>query len=160
MISLVKRRSAELDVAGRRAGIHALMESMAEKFADTSEQEIKECTTHHFCSGVYAREYFLPAGHVVVGRVHKTPCFNIMLKGHMTIAMSDRDPQDMRAPQFFVSGEGEQKALYAHEDTTFITFHATEETDPDKMVEMFTVPTVTAFEKYKRELLTYQENDT
>lgn len=144
----------------RRYSIAALAESALDAVGpEASQKEIDESTFHHHCEGVYAREYRLPAGHMVIGRVHKQACFNVMLEGRMVITSSELPPKEVAAPQFFISQPGEQKALYAHEDVVFITFHATEETDPDKLLEDLSVPTVKAFESYKRALLTHQEND-
>jgi hypothetical protein len=158
MLTAAKQTTA---VALRRHKIDALAKCMvATVDMEESQKEIDESTFHHHCEGVYAREYRLPAGHVVIGRVHKYACFNVMLEGSMTIAMSSCEPQHMEAPQFFVSQPGEQKALYAHTDVKFITFHATEETDPDKLLEYFSVPTIKEFEQFKQEQITHQEIDT
>jgi len=140
--------------AQRRRRIEDLEQKMLGLDSGAMTQELLNQTKHHFCEGVYAREFFLPKDHACTGRVHKTACFNILLEGKITLAMgSTEEPQTIEAPQFFVSEAGEKKALYAHEDSVFITFHATEVTDEDKMMDLFTVPTVKAFERYRRELL-------
>ena len=36
---------------------------------------------HYFAPGVYLREIFMPAGSVVIGKIHKTEHFNIIQKG-------------------------------------------------------------------------------
>lgn len=142
----------EVAVINRRRSIEVLEQAINQQ-ADNCTQELLDNTKHHFCEGVYAREFFLPKDHACTGRVHKTACFNVLLSGKITITSGEMAPTEMEAPAFFVSAAGEKKALYAHEDTVFITFHATEETDPAKMLDLFTVPTVKAFESYKRELL-------
>jgi hypothetical protein len=157
MLTVAKKNT---EVAVRRNKIDALAQSLvAHTDPEEVKKEIDDSTTHHFCEGVYAREYHLPAGHVVIGRVHKRACFNVMLKGRMTITSSRTEAHEVSAPQFFVSEAGEQKALYAHEDVVFVTFHATEETDPEAMVDIFTVPDIKAFAQYERERLTHQEKD-
>lgn len=121
--------------------------------AGTTE-ELKQKTKHHFCDGVYAREFFLPAGHMCTGRVHKRPCFNVLLTGHITLNMGALTSSvEMCAPQFFISEAGEKKALYAFEDTIFITFHATPETDPDKLWDILAVDTIDEFYRYNFEKL-------
>jgi hypothetical protein len=158
MLTVAKKSIA---VAKRRHGIDALGKALiAIVDPAASKAEIDACTSHHFCNGVYAREYNLPATHVVVGRVHKNACFNIMLKGRMRIVCSETEARDVEAPQFFVSKAGEQKALYAYEDVTFITFHATDETDGAIMADILTVPTIEEFAQFELARLTHQEIDT
>ena len=153
IIAAAKERG-QLTVMQRRRRIEDLEAKMLDMDGGEKTAELRDGTKHHFCEGVYAREFFLPKGHTCTGRVHKTACFNVLLSGKITLAMGAlEEPQVISAPQFFVSEAGEKKALYAHEDTVFITFHATELTDGDKMMDLFTVPTVKAFENYKRELL-------
>lgn len=158
MLTVAKKRT---EVAVRRNNIAALAHRLVEGLDPVEVQtELDESTFHHHCEGVYAREYRLPADHVLIGRVHKYPCFNILLEGCMTITSSESAPKEVSAPQFFISKAGEQKAAVAHTDCVFITFHATEETDPDKLLEDLSVPTIKAFENFKREQITHQETDT
>lgn len=128
--------------------------------AETSDKVIELSTDHHYCAGVYCREYFLPAGFTVTGRVHKYPCFNIVLYGDILIAMGELDEAvRCKGGTFFVSDAGEKKALFAYEDSVFLTFHATEETDPEKMWAEFTFGTVDEYLDYTRALAGPQEDD-
>ena len=155
-MALIKK--TKRTVANRRNAIQHLARRMREEDKEGLTEELLERTKHHFCEGVYAREFFLPKEAACVGRVHKKGCFNVLLRGHLRVAMGEGETQDMKAPQFFVSGPGESKALYAYEDSVFITFHATEETDPDKMMDLFTVEDNQAYLAYRRELLTHEDN--
>ena len=85
--------------------------------------------THHFAPGVYIREIFMPAGTVVIGKIHKTEHFNILERGVCTIVHDDHTIEELRAPLTFVSKAGVQKVLYINEDTVWKTVHVTEETD-------------------------------
>ena len=84
---------------------------------------------HHFSPGLYLREIFMPAGTVVVGRVHKTEHFNILVKGACYIVHDDGSREELRAPRVFVSKPGVQKVLYIIEDMIWMTTHVTDETD-------------------------------
>lgn len=111
---------------------------------------LEDQTRHYFCEGVYAREFLMPAGYMAVGRVHKYACFNVLLKGKIRIAAAGIEPQTLEAPAFFVSQPGEQKALYAFTDTSFVTFHAHDGVTPaEDMLELMTVPSVEAWQQWK-----------
>ena len=102
-------------------------------------------TTHHFASGVYGREMLIPAGVMLTGKIHKTACLNVISKGDITVA-TEFGNKRIKAPYTFVSPPGVKRAGYAHEDTIWICFHGTEETDLDKIEEQFTVETFEEFD--------------
>jgi hypothetical protein len=95
---------------------------------------------HHFAPGVYLREISMPADTVVIGRIHKTEHFNILVKGACLIVHDDGRREELRAPQVFVSKAGVQKVLYIIEDMIWMTAHVTSETDVEKLEEMLTEP--------------------
>lgn len=84
---------------------------------------------HHFAPGVYLREIFMPAGTVVIGKIHKTEHFNIIERGRCAIRHDDGRVEVLEAPLTFVSRAGVQKVLYIIEDTVWKTIHVTPETD-------------------------------
>jgi len=81
--------------------------------------------THHFAPGIYARELFIPEGVLLTGKVHKTEHMNILASGRIEIAGQG----ELIGPLIFTSAPGTKRAGYAHEDSTWITIHATTETD-------------------------------
>lgn len=95
---------------------------------------------HHFAPGLYMREIFMPAETVVIGRIHKTEHFNILVKGSCLIVNDDGSREVLRAPMVFVSKAGVQKVLLILEDTIWMTTHVTDETDVEKLEEMLTEP--------------------
>lgn len=84
---------------------------------------------HHFSPGLYMREIFMPADTIVIGKVHKTEHFNILVKGSCFIVHDDGSHDLLRAPMTFVSKAGVQKTLYIVEDMIWMTTHVTDETD-------------------------------
>lgn len=96
--------------------------------------------THRFAPGVYLREISMQADSIVIGRVHKTRHFNVLLSGACLIAHADGSVQELRAPMTFVSEAGVQKVLYILEDMQWQTIHPTEETDLTKLDEMLVEP--------------------
>lgn len=96
--------------------------------------------THRFAPGVYLREIFMSADSIVIGRIHKTEHFNILVQGACYIVHDDGRREELRAPMTFVSKAGVQKVLYILEDMIWQTVHVTEETDLAKLEEMLVEP--------------------
>jgi hypothetical protein len=94
---------------------------------------------HHFADGMYARELHIPAGVVLTGEIHKTQHLAMVAAGSITVWTED-GMKRLDAPSLFVSQPGAKRAGYAHEYTVFITFHATTETDPEKIREAVIEP--------------------
>ena len=99
---------------------------------------------HIFSPGVYAREITIPAGAVVTGRIHKYAQLNILSGGEISVLTEDGVVR-VKAPFTVVSPPGTKRVAYAHSDCTWTTILATEETDPEKMEELFTVNTEAEF---------------
>lgn len=96
--------------------------------------------THRFAPGVYLREIKMPAGTVVIGKVHRTEHFNVLIQGACLIVHDDGRREELRAPMTFVSKSGVQKVLYILEDMIWQTIHPTDETDMAKLDEMIVEP--------------------
>lgn len=100
------------------------------------EQEQLKCPVqHYFGPGIYIREVFLPAGTYVMGHAHKKPTMNILLKGKMAV-MVNGEARVIEGPYIFNSEPG-RKLAYVMEDCVFQNLHATDETDLDKIEEIF-----------------------
>ena len=87
---------------------------------------------HHFSDGVYARELFIPKGTILTGKMHKHNHLNIMLYGDIEIANSEGSKR-MTGHCIFESKAGTKRAGFAHENTLWVTIHATKETDLEKI---------------------------
>ena len=93
----------------------------------------EECPLkHYFAPHVYIREIFMPAGLVVIGKIHKTEHFNIIQKGKVSIVSED-ETKVLEGPCTFISAAGVQKVLYIHEDTIWSTVHVTENRDLESL---------------------------
>lgn len=77
---------------------------------------------NHFAHGMYAREFTMPAGMVVVGKKHLHEHFMMVLKGRATI-VTEFGKQEVQAGLIHVSQPGAKRVVLAHEDTTFVTVH-------------------------------------
>ena len=87
---------------------------------------------HIFSRGVYARKMLIPKGTILTGKMHKHKHLNIMLYGDIEIA-TDEGTKRINKPCIFESKAGTKRAGFAHEETVWITIHATEETDIEKI---------------------------
>lgn len=103
--------------------------------------EQTECpVTHRFAPGVYLREISMPADTIVIGKVHKTRHFNVLIRGACLIVHADGRREELRAPMTFVSDEYISKVLYITEDMVWQTIHPTSETDPGKLESELIAP--------------------
>lgn len=89
-------------------------------------------TTHHFTKrdpkygcGMYARELFIPKGGLIVGKIHKRPHLNIVLKGKISV-LSEKGKHYFEAPCILPSNPGDKRIGYAEEDTVWVSIHITE----------------------------------
>jgi hypothetical protein len=87
---------------------------------------------HHFAPGIYARELHIPKGVITTGKIHKYACLNIMAKGERSTLVGDEIVR-VKAPFIHVAPAGTKRVSYTHEDSVWITVHATEETDIVKL---------------------------
>lgn len=117
-----------------RNGIHAL-ESVMMDMPEEEKFDLDELTDHFFAPGVYARMFFIEKGSVVVGKIHKTEHLNIICKGRCSVSTED-GPMVLEGPCVVTSRPGVKKAVYALEDTTWITIHVTDETNLEKIEDV------------------------
>lgn len=108
----------------RGAGIASLVEVL--RHLPQREMPV----THRFSPGVYLREIFMPADTIVIGHVHKTCHFNVILSGRAIVDMGGTE-QIIGAGDVFESGAGVQKCLYILEDCRWVTIHANPSNERD-----------------------------
>jgi len=146
---------AVLALVGPRATRDGLMKLQA-SVVDAARAEGKEVTLgntdaecpvrHHFAPGLYAREIFIPAGHVIVGKIHRHAHINTISKGRVVVA-TEFGNQSYSAPVTFVSQPGTKRAVVAQEDTIWTTYHPTNETNLAKIEEQVIAPSFEAYEQ-------------
>ena len=88
---------------------------------------------HRFSSGVYIRQITIPAGTCIVGKIHATKHFNIILSGHCFVIQSDGVKIDVNGAYTYESDAGVQKCVYALTDTIWQTIHVTKLTNLDEI---------------------------
>lgn len=87
---------------------------------------------HYFAKGVYAREMLIPAGTLIIGKIHKHEHLNIISFGRCEVA-TDQKIELIDGPYTFTSPVGVKRVVLAHTDTLWTTIHVTNETDLEKI---------------------------
>ena len=93
-----------------------------------------ECPViHRFAPNCYLREIFMPAGTLVIGKIHATEHFNIIISGSAVVTHLDENGEFVRskigAGDTFISQAYVQKVVEIIEDCTWQTVHVTDKTD-------------------------------
>lgn len=89
---------------------------------------------HVFAPGTYAREITMPAGLLVMGKLHRHSHINVISKGRVKV-LTEFGVQDLAAPCTFTSEVGTQRVVLVLEETVWTTIHITQETDLAKIEE-------------------------
>ena len=110
------------------------MESVLVEAFGGGEHQESFPLTHTFADNVYSREILLPAGSIVIGKIHRHGHINVITKGRVSV-LTEFGEDEFVAPYTFVSKPGTKRVVYAHEDTSWITFHGTKHTDPERAEE-------------------------
>lgn len=108
--------SIEKDVAPTREQIVQLQEAMLPIQCTQPEP------THFFAPGMYLRELTVPAGMLLVGKIHKHTHFLVVTKGKAEV-ISEFGRMIVGPGHISVSQAGVKRIVLALEDTQFITVH-------------------------------------
>jgi hypothetical protein len=124
------------------------------------EMEQVDCpVVHRFGPNIYIREVTLPAGSFSIGHYQKTTHMNVMLTGKVTMVNEDGTHTELVAPQTFVSKPG-RKIGYIHEKVIWQNIYATDETDVEKLEEMFLEKSITFLQHQESQKLLLTLNKT
>lgn len=122
------------------------------------QQEVAEQLTpvdcplqHSLIDGVYVRTIFIPAGTVIVGKIHKHRHANILSQGEVLVITEGEGARRLKGPLTMVSPAGCKRAVRALTDTTWTTIHATDETDLDKIEDWVIAKTYEEYEQFALE---------
>ena len=111
-----------------RRGIIRLEHQIHEYNAERGLQEPEMPLWHAFAPGAYARTIFIPAGTLVVGKIHKHAHLNILIRGRVSVA-TEEGPMELEAPRVMTSKAGTKRVVYAHTAVLWTTIHLTNKTD-------------------------------
>lgn len=103
---------------------------------------------HDFADHLYARTLFLPAGSVMVGKVHKYSHLGILLHGHILVYVDDTTKFELRAPYITSGSPGTRRVFYAVTDSLWTAVINTELTDPDEIESEVVLDSMEAYRQF------------
>ena len=123
-IEVMHERALQL---GRRKAIMRLQDAIVYGGLDVGPAACP--VKHHFAPGAYGREMTIPAGLVVVGKIHKHAHINVISKGRVQVFTEQDGVLELAAPCTFVSSPGTKRVVHVLEETVWTTVHVTDKTD-------------------------------
>lgn len=82
-----------------------------------------ECPIEHFFApGMYTRKCSIPAGSIVVGKMHRHQHPTFLMSGTVQIN-TDRGMEEITGPHIWISQENAKRALHTLTDCVFVTVH-------------------------------------
>jgi hypothetical protein len=116
--------------------------------AKTGEQLTEELVEHFFAPNVYGRKMHIPAGHVIVGKIHNHAHLNVITRGVINV-VTEFGSEIYTGPRIWVSEPGTKRAVYALEDTDWLTIHPNfDDTQDLEVLEKYVI--AESFEDFDR----------
>ena len=117
-------------IAQAEAQLHTAVES-----GEAVEAEFP--TDHSFPPGLYVRSIFLPAGSILVGKLHRYAHHNYISQGRVTVLTEEGGLQMLTAPCQMTSPAACKRLIYVHEDTIWTVMHPnTSDTQDLELLEL------------------------
>ena len=91
--------------------------------------------THRFTDGMYIRELRIPEGTMITSMVHKTEHPFVISEGVAKVTSDHEGSVILEAPYTGITKPNTRRALHALTDVVWTTFHATTETDVEKIAD-------------------------
>lgn len=116
--------------------IRQAISELQEKMVATPGAMLGDCCPlkHTFAHGLYIREITMPAGILIVTKLHKYSHAAFILSGEVSI-MEESGPRRVTAPASFITPAGTKRVVYTHSETVWTTVHATNKTDIQEIEE-------------------------
>jgi hypothetical protein len=108
--------------------------------------------THYFAPGMYLRAIAIPAGSLVVGKIHQEEHLIVLLQGALRLYTEAGGLQEVHAPQVLRSPAGAKRAALALQDTVWITCHANPSDTEDlaQLEAQIIAPSFAAYDAYRK----------
>uniref|UniRef100_A0A6M3ISN8 Cupin n=1 Tax=viral metagenome TaxID=1070528 RepID=A0A6M3ISN8_9ZZZZ len=98
------------------------VDKAASKVPGAIHGDIPGTLEHTFAGGMYIRKMTLPAGMAFTTKIHKKEHPYFILSGDATV-ITELGMTRIKGPYQGVTKVGTQRAIYAHEDTVWVTLH-------------------------------------
>jgi hypothetical protein len=121
----------ELKIANKEKTVVEGMEEIKNFLMDPTTEQTELPLKHSFAPGVYAREMEIPAGTLLIGKIHKHRHHNFLMKGSIIVLTEANGVELLQAPLMIVSEEGTQRIGYAITDTVWTTIHENKDNSED-----------------------------
>lgn len=95
---------------------------------------------HLFVPGIYCRITILPKGSKLTSMEHQTEHFFTIPVGEVNVMSENEGAVNYKGPCVGVTQPGTRRVIEAVEETTWITFHRTDETDVEKIAAQILAP--------------------
>jgi hypothetical protein len=145
----------QLKIANTEKTVVEGMEEIKNFLMDPTTEQTELPLKHSFAPGVYAREMEIPAGTLLIGKIHKHRHHNFLMKGSIIVLTETNGVELLQAPLMIVSEEGTQRIGYAVTDTIWTTIHENKDNseDLDVIEQRTVVKTKTKYLEYKKKLI-------
>jgi hypothetical protein len=100
--------------------------------------------SHQFGKGLCVRTLVMPKGMLMLTKIHRFRHPYFIMSGKVSVYVNG-EVTHIEAPFQGMTEPATQRVIYAHEETTWITVHATEETDIEKIEEEIIAPNFDEF---------------
>lgn len=121
----------ELKITNNEKTVVEGMEEIKNFLMDPTMEQAELPLKHSFAPGVYAREMEIPAGTLLIGKIHKHRHHNFLMKGSIIVLTEANGVELLQAPLMIVSEEGTQRIGYAVTDTVWTTIHENKDNSED-----------------------------
>ncbi len=144
----------ELKIINNEKTVVEGMEEIKNFLMDPNMEQAELPLKHSFAPGVYAREMEIPAGTLLIGKIHKHKHHNFLMKGSIIVLTETNGVELLQAPLMIVSEEGTQRIGYAITDTVWTTIHENKDNSEDLIVieERTVVKDKAKYLEYKNKL--------
>lgn len=124
----------QLELRGKIELLERVMKSPALEAAGLQRLDPEDpvMLRHIHTPGIYAREFKMKAGSVVVGKLHAQEHLCTISAGRALVT-TEAGTQEIAAPCTFVSPAGSKRALVILEDMVWTTYHRSDETDLQRL---------------------------
>lgn len=96
----------------------------AELWMANSGLALANCpVTHRFTEGLYSREIFMPAGSLIVSKIHLTEHQYMVSWGKVSVWTDEDKEIIIEAPYTDSTKPGTRRVLFCHTDVLWTTFH-------------------------------------
>lgn len=102
--------------------------------------------------GLYVREIKIPAGALIIGKIHKFETLNFVTQGELSVLSID-GVMRLKVGDKFVSSPEAKRVIYAHTESAWTTVHATPEQEIEKIESIFVTNSFEELETQGKESL-------